>query len=142
AARDPPRAGALGPDRGQMAFAATCRADEGQRAIGPIRPALDHVERCSIGGSGQEILARKAFAVRKRKRQLAGTLPSGHEINATPRAGLGRCREAARAARYRADLRGIVASQSARARRLPPQAALPRAALRSRTDTRTQTAQR
>ena len=44
-------------------------SDDGAR--GPVREALDQRKRCRIGRPAEEILARKAFGMRQRKRKLA-----------------------------------------------------------------------
>ena len=49
AGRDAARARDLGPDRRQMALARALRADERERAVGPVRPALDQASAASFG---------------------------------------------------------------------------------------------
>src|SRR5207253_509892 len=60
----------VGPDRCQMTFSSSFRSHNRERAIGPVRPTLNHAERSLIGCSAQKILARKVLRMRQRKRQL------------------------------------------------------------------------
>src|SRR5262249_56665128 len=76
------RAGALGPDRREMALARARRTDEGEEAVGPIRPALEHRKRRRIRRPGQKILASKAFTVSKRKCELSGSGGAQHRTSA------------------------------------------------------------
>ena len=64
------RSGRRRPDRRQMRLAGSLRPDQRDGARRPIRPGVDQRQRALIGRSRQEILAREAFGVIEREREL------------------------------------------------------------------------
>jgi hypothetical protein len=53
-----------------MGFARTFRPDKRNSARGPIRPAIDQLERRRIAGTRQEIVARVALGVIESESEL------------------------------------------------------------------------
>ena len=80
--RNQPGTRRLRPHRSEVAFARARRAREHHRAVGPRGPGVDKRKRRGIGGAAQEILARKAFRMVKRKRELTRT--GGHQDGFSP----------------------------------------------------------
>ena len=70
------RPGRRRPDRRQMGFAGALGPDQGDGIGRPIRPGIDQRQRVFIAGSGEKILARVAFGVIEREREL--TRDGGH----------------------------------------------------------------
>ncbi len=59
------------PDRRQMRLAGSFRPDQRDGARRPIRPAIDQRQRAGVARPGQKILARVAFGMIERERELA-----------------------------------------------------------------------
>jgi hypothetical protein len=59
-----------------MSLSTALRSDQRDGARGPIRPAFDEAERRLVARAGEKVLARIAFSVIKRKREL--TRANGH----------------------------------------------------------------
>ena len=69
------------PDRREMGFSGALRSDQGDGIRGPVRPALDQAERGFVARSGEKIIARVAFSVIEREREL--TRAKGHGASST-----------------------------------------------------------
>jgi hypothetical protein len=67
-----------------MGLAGSFRPDQSKGVGGPFRPIVDELERALVAWSGQKILARVAFRVIERERELTRANGHGAQVGGFP----------------------------------------------------------